>query len=87
MARVISWKELNEDFSTSYCDGKNQKIVNEMIKNFLGFEPDGAMVNLSGFKIMLDNVLDVFDKRFIVLDKTDYPNGNYMLKMKVTMGK
>jgi hypothetical protein len=85
VTRVISWKELNEDFSTSCCNGKNKKIVNEMIKNFLGFEPDGAMTNLSGFKIMLDNVLDIFDRRFIVLDKTDYPNGNYMLKIKVIL--
>jgi len=87
MARVISWKELSEDFSTSCCDGENQKVVNEMIENFLGFEPDGSMTNLSGFKIMLDNVLDVFDKKFIVLDKTDFVNGNYMLKMKIVFGE
>jgi len=85
MSREISWKEINNDFSSSYCDDNHQKIVEEIIESFLGFKPDGSMVNLNTFPILLDNVLNVFEKESVKLEKKKLDNGCFMLKMKVVL--
>lgn len=83
MGRIISWEQINEDFSSSYCKNRNEACVNNMIKDFLGFKPDGSMLNLSMFKILLDNVLEVYDPDSVHLIKKVYSNGEYFLKMKL----
>ena len=83
MNRVITWEQINEDFSSSYCDNIYEIVVDEMIEDFLGSKPDGSMVNLSTFKILLDNVLCLFNRDQIVLSKKELENGNFRLEMKI----
>lgn len=80
---IVNWVELNKDFSSSYTDGKNESEAAEIIREFLGSEPDGSMTNLNMFKILLDNVLCVYNRQQIKLEKIDFENGEYFLKMEV----
>ena len=83
MSRSISWEQINEDFSYSYCCNKNEIVVNDMIESILGFILNGSMANLSMFKILLDNVLCVYNPDRIHLFKKVFSNGEYRLEMKI----
>ena len=83
MSRIITWEQIKEDFSSSYCDNIYEIVANEMIEDFLGLKPDGSMINLSTFKILLDNVLCIYDKDSIVFNKKDSENGNYRLEIEI----
>jgi len=79
--QIIYYTELINDFSSSCCDCT--LLAEKLINNFLGFTPDGSMINLNTLPILLSNVLKIHSEKEIRFNLTTLNNGNFNLTFDV----
>lgn len=82
----IAYKDLCEDFSSSYTDGKNYDKAVMMIEEYLstkGMKRDGYMINLSTLPILLSNVLDVYREEQIAFHIAHQNTKEYLVKISI----